>query len=927
MIRRLFLDPTASHLIISTTLGENFYLNTQSRQPKPLSRLKGVSIESISWNPSQPTASTREILIGAGDGTIYETYIELSSEFYKREEKYLKVVYKAEGLVSGIWTDIVPGKADFRRVIVSTPGKLLHFIGRLGRYGHEGSGSTYAKLFESETPTIREDRSGVSSYVPTLAVSPESSETRPSNDSDIDRTFAWSTNEGVLHGPLLASLSAADPGSKLFSTAKMLSNASLAGSRANGSRLKSGAQSQGLLALSQWHVLQLLDNRIVATNRLNQSMVYNEVVLDNKQHALALAADLKKNTFWLFTSREIFEIVIRDETRDVWKIMLQEQRFEEATKYAKSAVQKDAVASASGDFLLEHKRFMEAAAVYGKSSKPFEQVALAFIDQGDKDALRKYLLTKLASLKKTSVMQRTMLASWLTEIYMSKLNSLDDMMNTKAKLAENNNAPKDIESQLLAVRREFQEFVRKNKDDLDRKTVYDIISSHGREEELLHFSTTIGDYNYVLAYWVQRENWTEALKALNKQTDPDLIYKYSSVLMSHVAMDFIDIMMRQANVDCQKLIPAFLNYNSLTPAPLNQNQAVRYLLYEINNRLSTESAIHNTLISIYASHPSKDETSLLTYLESQSSDTVSSSKLEMLQQLPYDADFALRLCIQYSRLRACVHIYTTMGQYVSAVELALHNGEIDLATDIAERPEHDPALRKKLWLAIARSVISSTPPQTSKAKTDATAAAATTDNKPPLSGGASIKTALSLLRRAPDNILRIEDLLPLFPDFVLVDAFKDEICAALQAYSSQIDHLRREMDDSARTSSRIKNDVAQLAGRWALIEPGESCAVCGVVLLERRFWVWGCGHGVHEVCAAQEIEQKGPKGVGRRARELRREAESGGGGGEGKREGSRRELDEIVGASCPLCGDLAVRMVDVGFVGEGEAKERAEWAI
>ena len=72
VIRRLFLDPSASHLIVTTTLAENYYLHTQSRTPKALSRLKGVVIESISWNPSQPTASTREILVGASDGNVYE---------------------------------------------------------------------------------------------------------------------------------------------------------------------------------------------------------------------------------------------------------------------------------------------------------------------------------------------------------------------------------------------------------------------------------------------------------------------------------------------------------------------------------------------------------------------------------------------------------------------------------------------------------------------------------------------------------------------------------------------------------------------------------------------------------------------------------------------------------------------------------------
>jgi hypothetical protein len=116
VIRRLFLDPSASHLIVTTTLAENYYLHTQSRTPKALSRLKGVVIESISWNPSQPTASTREILVGASDGNVYEVYIEPSSEFYRREERYLKSVYRTnDGPITGLWTDTVSGRGVYSR--------------------------------------------------------------------------------------------------------------------------------------------------------------------------------------------------------------------------------------------------------------------------------------------------------------------------------------------------------------------------------------------------------------------------------------------------------------------------------------------------------------------------------------------------------------------------------------------------------------------------------------------------------------------------------------------------------------------------------------------------------------------------------------------------------------------------------------------
>src|SRR5690348_16814729 len=100
----MFLDPTASHLLICTALGENYYLHSQSRQPRPLARLRGVAIESVAWSPLLPTSSTREILIGAADGHVYEAFVETSTEFYRKEDKYVKLLHKLpDGPVTGLW--------------------------------------------------------------------------------------------------------------------------------------------------------------------------------------------------------------------------------------------------------------------------------------------------------------------------------------------------------------------------------------------------------------------------------------------------------------------------------------------------------------------------------------------------------------------------------------------------------------------------------------------------------------------------------------------------------------------------------------------------------------------------------------------------------------------------------------------------------
>lgn len=853
----MFLDPTASHLIICTSLGENYYLHSQSRTPRPLARLRGVSLECVAWNPALPTASTREILLGASDGNVYEAYIETTTEFYRKEEKFLKALQKVpDGPVTGLWVDVLPGRSEMRRVLVATQTRLYHLTGKVGGR-HEGGGSIYTRLFEAEQPILHELSRTAGATGSGLVVSPD-----PAGEAGAlyeavapERTFAWLNSQGVFHGKLLFSPQGPDLGNKVFADSKLLPRAQLATSTDPAIRRRSTVDNIDAIALTQWHIISLIGGRVVAANRLTGAQVYDQLILEQGQRAVQLCVDAQKNTFWLFTAQEIFEIVVTDEDRDIWKIMLEQQQFDAALQYAHSPAQKDAVAKASGDYLISKGLYGDAAGVYGKSSKPFEDVALTLLDNGQHDALRKYLLTKLGTFKKGAIMQRIMIATWLIEIYMAKLNTLDDTIITKAELAENLN-PTQTEEQLATVRSEYQDFVTRHKSDLDKRTVYDIISSHGREDELLFFANAVNDYNYVLSYWVQRERWPETLQVLKRQTDPSVFYRFSSVLMTNVATDLVEILMRQSNLNPRSLIPALLEYDRNYKGSLSQNQAVRYLLYVVNQLNSLDAAVHNTLVSMYASHPSRDESALLSYLESQGDEP------------HFDRDFALRLCIQHKRVLSCVHIYTNMGQYLQAVDLALSHDEIELASLIADRPMSNPQLRKRLWLAVAKKVISQ-------------------------SNG--IKTAIDFLKKCND-LLRIEDLIPFFPDFVVIDDFKEEICSALEDYSRNIDSLKKEMDESSQTAANIKLDIAGLDHRYAIVEPGEKCYVCSLPLLSRQFFVFPCQHAFHSDCLGREVLKQAGVGKGKRIRECQGMITKGLVQGE-RREAIVRELDGLIASA------------------------------
>ena len=98
------------------------------------------------------------------------------------------------------------------------------------------------------------------------------------------------------------------------------------------------------------------------------------------------------------------------------------------------------------------------------------------------------------------------------------------------------------------------------------------------------------------------------------------------------------------------------------------------------------------------------------------------------------------------------------------------------------------------------------------------------------------------------DLLKIEDILPFFPDFVVIDDFKEEIANALESYSTQIDSLKNEMDDATRSADSMKEYITGLKNRFITVDAGEKCSVCSFAILTRQFYVFPCHHTFHADC-------------------------------------------------------------------------------
>ena len=331
---------------------------------------------------------------------------------------------------------------------------------------------------------------------------------------------------------------------------------------------------------------------------------------------------------------------------------------------------------------------------------------------------------------------------------------------------------------------------------------------------------------------------------------------------------------------------------------LHASEAIKYLEHCIRHGGSKDARVHNLLLSMLCQE--RDEGPLLQYLTGEGN-APSGEPL-------YDPKFALRLCVQAKKVRCCVQLYSMMHLFEEAIMNALHL-DLELAKSIADRPEDDDILRKKLWLLVARHVIDqersdkgenirkaiafrkvrqaasdyeSANKRERKRKREResvgcprTACMHACVHAPcpqmPMrvcvsSNGLLTRLPLfakypipfSLLLRAlylclcvcvlcvyvfvfvgpkrewkeTDSLLKIEDILPFFPNFVLIDDFKEAIIQSLEEYNTQIEDLRTEMDEITQGTEALRRDIAAVGDRVVTIPPSECCAHCNTPIRE-----------------------------------------------------------------------------------------------
>ncbi|KAL6143790.1 hypothetical protein ACLB2K_054485 [Fragaria x ananassa] len=905
-IHRVFVDPGGSHCIaciVGTGGADTFYMHAKWSKPRVLTKLKGLVVNAVAWNRQQITeVSTKEVILGTDNGQLYEIAVDEKD----KKEKYVKFLYELIELPEAFMSlqmetaTILNGTRYY--VMAVTPTRL---------YSYTGIGLLDA-IFASylEHPVRFMELPG---EIPNSELHFYIKQRRAVY-------FAWLSGAGIYNGGLnFGAQHSSSTGDENFVENKAL----LAYSKLSES---SEIVMPTSMAVSEFHFLLLIGNKVKVVNRISEQII-EELQFDQTSESasrgiIGLCSDATAGLFYAYDQNSVFQVSVNDEGRDMWKVYLDMKEYAAALANCRDPLQRDQVYLVQAEAAFNSKDYLRAASFYAKINYilSFEEITLKFITVNEQDALRTFLLRKLDCLAKDDKCQITMISTWTTELYLDKINRL---------LLEDDTALENRNSEYQSIIKEFRAFLSDSKDVLDEATTMRLLESYGRVEELVFFASLKEQYEIVVHHYIQQGEAKKALEVLQKPSVPiDLQYKFAPDLIMLDAYEAVESWMATNNLNPRKLIPAMMRYSSEPHAKNETHEVIKYLEYCVHRLHNEDPGVHNLLLSLYAKQ--EDDSALLRFLQFKFG-----KGRESGPEFFYDPKYALRLCLKEKRMRACVHIYSMMSMHEEAVALALQV-DPELAMAEADKVEDDEDLRKKLWLMVAKHVIE----QEKGAKRE------------------NIRKAIAFLKET-DGLLKIEDILPFFPDFALIDDFKEAICSSLEDYNNQIEQLKQEMNDATHGADNIRNDISALAQRYAVIDHDEECGVCRRKILTvgreyqltrgystvgqmAPFYVFPCGHAFHAQCLIAHVTRSTNEAQAEYILDLQKQLTLL--DGESRKDSNgpltdetltsmapvdklRSQLDDAVASECPFCGDLMIREISLPFILPEEQYSSTSWDI
>ncbi|XP_065571293.1 vacuolar protein sorting-associated protein 18 homolog isoform X2 [Artemia franciscana] len=880
IVHRVFLDPTGQHILVSLSPrdtadspAELLYMkngvpNEKLSKPRLVSRAKGQLITAVGWNPNHSSdESTGPILLGTKNGLLFETELKSDEGFFQSGiEQYFKQIFDV-------------GKGQPTRIT----GIEFHQCNRSDGIGYFIFVTTMTRFYQFIGSVNSEDTRPLLVNVMNMYLNmPEKFWEFPSSDVHVEHLlktkplqiwkphlklapshFAWLTTSVIVCGKIDVS---SDHSESVVQNRKSIHFESFAADSA-GKPLVPRA-----IGLTEFHLVLLYSDRVVAVCILNEQPVYETTFREVKFLGMT---GFSSGHFWAYSDRSVYEYSISDEKRNMWRVYMDLGRFDEAKSHCRGNESKlNTIMIRQAEHLLENRKFEESAKCFAETKLSFEEITLKFLELKQTEALRVYLLKRLSMLKPEMVTQASLIVLWSLELFLQELGTQRD-------------AEKLFDSSQTSSWNNFKKFIKHPQVHMtmkcNKKAVYNLISSHGDKSALLECALEVGDYYKVLDEYVQENQYKEALEFLEAKRSAELYYRYIGPILVAIPEEAFVILIKIGHLLNPSLLLPSLTACAAEGSSKNAGFVVRYLEHCIKKLDVRDPAIHHFLLSLLVKEsPEK----VLVYLQEQGNDP---------SEIPYCLQTALRICLAGgpAQDRSLIWLYRLLERYEESVEKALSINAIDLAKETANQVVDDDVMRKRLWLKIARHIIEE-------------------EN--------DISRALQMLQSCEQ--LKLEEVLPFFPDFTTIDLFRGALCSSLQAYSDHLDQLKEEMDEATKSAEAIRQEISIVKSRPILIKSNEKCSICHKTLLISSVYIFPCSHHFHADCLEAEVLPQLSGIKKERIHDLKRQLASLStkddtssikSGSKSEHDTLKEEIDEILAGDCLYCGDLMIDSVDKPF--------------
>lgn len=652
------------------------------------------------------------------------------------------------------------------------------------------------------------------------------------------------------------------------------------------------------IMLTKFHIFVFAQDKVNIFEQLTQEWIQT---IQLPSHTISLTADHIKGTYWTYTANQIMELVSENQAAGIWKILLERSMFDQSlsildpqkdyTKYQK-------VLSAKAQYLFTKGEYEQSAKAYGQCDEPLESVTLKLMSLDDTKMLRFYLMTKLNELLKgINSGQVTIIATWIFQCFLSELNT-QDKINIEQSVINGGAGKLEIE---------FESFYTKYTKSLDKLTCYELLQSYNRPE-LIKFANHMQDYSFVIQQCVKLSKWDEAIQVILQTGEHGLVYYSINALMVNEPVKTVDMLIRMLpHLDILRIIPSLLTYNKqiahkrgILP---DHNQALRFLNHVIlHSNKNDNDHINTTFLTILITYPNQKESHIIPHLN-----------------LQFDDDFILRLALEWEKYHTAIRVYSKMNKWEMALSVALERGFWLMAISLANGVSKEASVRKDLWLLIGEKLISNLIKDDDFLSNNNDLfpdyGKANSDTKTPLSYLINY-----LLTQCPQ--LTIHDLLPLMPDFIIIDDFKTDIVQSLTNTSTKIKNMSQSMESSLAQAEIYKTQIDQYKeDSFAIIQPYDSCNFCSGLLADRRFYAYPCFHSCHQDCIVKRILSSNDYKLKNELQKLQKKIKENSGDGKIVNQ-IKSQLENLLGAKCYLC-ELGLAEIDTLLVDH----QNDEWAL